>query len=79
MESKAEGIVVSSVEEGRLAHVQGRPRSTAGFVLVAVKCRVKWQKLYIRLWFEIEDLFENHLFCYILVFHQKHNTQFTYE
>ena len=25
VESKGEGIVVSSVEEGRLAHVQGRP------------------------------------------------------
>ena len=32
VESKGEGIVVSSVEEGRLAHVQGRPRSTTGFV-----------------------------------------------
>lgn len=28
VESKDEGIVVSSVEEGRLAHVQGKQRTT---------------------------------------------------
>ena len=32
VESCGEGIVVSSVEEGRLAHVQGRLGSTTGFV-----------------------------------------------
>ena len=32
VESKGEGIVVSSVVEGRLAHVQGRLWNTAGVV-----------------------------------------------
>jgi len=37
LESVGEGIVVSSAEEGRLAHVQGTARSKTGFVLDAIK------------------------------------------